>query len=62
MSYLIIPLLAENGYFLELRQLYKDIIRFHSNVPRETNEMIFKSFKSANYVKVNEYIYIYIYI
>lgn len=54
MSYLLLPVLFEYGYFTEAHAQLKSILQFHSSVQYDTGEQIGKAFQFSNYMKCME--------
>ena len=54
MSYLLLPLLYEYGYFVEAHAQLKLILHFHASVQYDTGEQVGKAFQFSNYMKCME--------
>ena len=51
MTYLILPVLMENGLLGQAHRIYNAIGRFHKSAKRDTNEMLARSLQYGNYMK-----------
>jgi hypothetical protein len=54
MSYLILPIVMEGGYFKAGLMQHRSVVNFHGNAKRETLDSISRCYKYSNYTKVLE--------
>jgi hypothetical protein len=54
MSYLILPLVMEGGFFKAALMQHRSVINFHGNAKRDILDSISRCYKHSNYTKVLE--------
>ena len=54
MSYLVLPVLMETGYFTEALRQHRAVVNFHVSGRRDSLDMVGKAFQYGNYMKVLE--------